>query len=395
MKILIVSNYYYPELGAAPYRIMNMAEGMRQFNTDVDVLTCLPNYPKGVIFDKYRGKFSKHENIGGVNVFRFWTFATVSKNPFKRFFSMCTFGLTMWTFAFKRRRILQYDYVIIQSPPLMVAFSATILFRMVYRKKTILNVSDLWPLSAVELGAIKRGGIMQKVMVFMEKFLYRRNTMFQGQSREIIEHIESIAPNKKHFLYRNLQRSFEIENKTVISKPFSIIYAGLLGLAQDVLGIIKNIDFKEIGAEFHIYGGGNQAKEIESFLRNRDNGVFYHGYLEKKHLVEEQIKHHASIVPLTVRIKGAVPSKIFDLMAIQVPVLFCGGGEGAEIVKQYKVGLVSEPGDISGLKANIIKMISLPQSEYNNFKENCVKACSSDFSFEDQIRRYLEFLSLN
>lgn len=395
MKILIVSNYYYPELGAAPSRIMNMAEGMRRLNTDVDVLTCLPNYPIGIIFDKYKGKFSVKEKKEGVNIFRYWTFATVSKNPFNRFFGMCVFGLTMWCFALKRKRIMSYDYVIIQSPPLMVAFSATLLFKVIYRKKTVLNVSDLWPLSAVELGAIRRGGAMQKVMLLMERYLYTTNTMFQGQSKEIIDHVDSVTPNKRHFLYRNLQSSFKVEDHVLINKPFSIIYAGLLGVAQDLLGIITNINFKDLGAEFHIYGGGNQAKEIEEYLRCRDLGVFYHGYLGKSELVKEQIKHHASIVPLTVRIKGAVPSKIFDLMSLRVPVLFCGGGEGAEIVRRYKVGLVSEPGDFPALKTNIEKLIALPQAEYHKLRENCREAYSSDFSFEDQIRRYLDFLSSN
>ena len=44
-----------------------------------------------------------------------------------------------------------------------------------------------------------------------------------------------------------------------------IVYAGLLGVAQDILGIIKNVDFKGLGIEFHLYGGGNQAKEIEEY----------------------------------------------------------------------------------------------------------------------------------
>lgn len=82
-------------------------------------------------------------------------------------------------------------------------------------------------------------------------------------------------------------------------------------------------------------------------------------------------------------------------MSLRVPVLFCGGGEGAEIVRRYKVGLVSEPGDFPALKTNIEKLISLPQAEYHKLRENCREAYSSDFSFEDQIRRYLDFLSSN
>ena len=56
MKILIVSFYYSPELGAAPSRITNMAEGLKSQGAEVDVLTSLPNYPQGQIFEGYRGR---------------------------------------------------------------------------------------------------------------------------------------------------------------------------------------------------------------------------------------------------------------------------------------------------------------------------------------------------
>ena len=71
MKVLVVSFYYEPELGAAPSRITNLAKGLKSFGVDVDVLTCLPNYPKGKIFDGYRGHFSMKETMDGINVFRY------------------------------------------------------------------------------------------------------------------------------------------------------------------------------------------------------------------------------------------------------------------------------------------------------------------------------------
>ena len=105
MRVLIVSFYYEPEIGAAPSRITNLAKGLKEQGVDVDILTCLPNYPQGKIFDGYRGHFSMHENIDGINIFRYWTYATVSKNPVKRVLAMFAFAMTMWAFAFKRSRI--------------------------------------------------------------------------------------------------------------------------------------------------------------------------------------------------------------------------------------------------------------------------------------------------
>lgn len=392
MKILIVSFYYSPEIGAAPSRITNMAEGLQAQGAEVDVLTSLPNYPKGRIFDNYRGCFHKKELLNGINVHRYWVLASVTKNPLIRLMGMFSFSLTMWAFAFKIKHIRSYDKVIIQSPPILVALSAVILFGCLFRKKTVLNVSDLWPLSAIELGAMKEGGVYHKVMAWMERFIYRHSTMYQGQSNEIIRHIREFEPNKKHFLYRNLQHSVSANISHGVRKPLKIVYAGLLGVAQNVLEIVRQINFKELDAELHLYGGGNQTEDIKCFIADNDTGVFYHGYVEKQAMAKELAKYHASIVPLTVRIKGAVPSKIYDLLPVGIPILFCGGGEGASIIEEYELGYVSNPGDFAALANNIKKIAALSEEEYKRMQTNCFAASSGDFSFERQMKQYYYFL---
>ena len=205
MKVLIVSFYYEPELGAAPSRITNLAKGLKASGVDVDVLTCLPNYPKGRVFDGYRGRFSMKEIIDGIKVYRYWTYATVSKNPFKRVLAMTSYAMAMWSFAFKRKLIKGYDRIIVQSPPIMVSASALMLFKKLYGKKVVLNVSDLWPGSAVELGFVREGSLSFKVLSSLERFIYRNAHSVMGQSLEIVEHVEKMFPGKRTFLYRNLQ----------------------------------------------------------------------------------------------------------------------------------------------------------------------------------------------
>ena len=135
MRILLVAERYWPEVGAAPSRLANLAEGLVRHGHKVDVLTGLPNYPKGRIFEGYRGRVSKHEQHEGVNLFRYWIFATVSRNSLLRFINMFSFSLTMWLFALKRSRIRQYDCVIIQTPQLVVGASAMLLFKTLYGRR--------------------------------------------------------------------------------------------------------------------------------------------------------------------------------------------------------------------------------------------------------------------
>ncbi len=401
MRVLIVSFYYPPEMGAAPSRISNMAEGLRAEGATVDVLAPLPNYPQGRIFDGYRHCFSKHETLGGINVFRYWTYATVSKNPVARLLSMLVFALDIWLFGLKFWRIRRYDRVIVQSPPLPIGFSAVLLFRCLYRKNTVLNISDLWPTSAIELGAVREGSLNHKVLKWMERFVYKHACAYQGQSQEIIDHVERFGFRKPHFLYRNLQ-PIEAIGPTPAGgvgggasgrRPLLLVYAGLLGVAQDILGLIQAVDFKALGAELHIYGGGNQAEAIEQYVKIHDCGVVCHGYKAKEEINRALGRYHASIVPLAVAIKGAVPSKIFDLLPHGTPIIFCGGGEGERIVNQHRLGLVSAPGDYGQLRENIVRLRDMSDDDYSQLRHNCLQAARGEFSFAEQMKKYVAFLN--
>ena len=396
MKILLVSFYFYPELGAAPSRITNMVDGLKSLGHEVDVLTALPNYPKGKIFEGYRGLIYKKDEYKGSKVFRYWTYASTSKNPVLRGLSMLSYATIMWLFAFKRKTIKGYDRVIIQCPPLPVGSSAIRLFRKLYNKTTILNISDLWPLSVVEIGAMVPGSKIHKAFCALEKFNYANASAIIGQSNEILEHTAGFQPQTPKFLYRNLQMYEIAEPKTKQSKPLRIVYAGLLGVAQDILGIIKNIDFKKLSVEFHIYGGGNQVEDIEREIAQGDKNVFYHGFVDKSEIAKVLSQYDASLIPLAVRIKGAVPSKIFDILPLGLPIVFCGGGEGAKIIEQHELGYTSAPGDYKELEKNIVRLKGLSEEEYAKMSERCISVSKKEFDFNKQLKSLNDFLlSLN
>lgn len=393
MKVLIVSFYYEPEVGAAPSRITNLAKGLKASGMEVDVLTCLPNYPKGRIFDGYRGHCSMKETIDGIGVYRYWTYATVSKNPLKRVLAMMAFATTMWAFARRRKLIKSYDCVIIQSPPILVAASAMALFKKCFRKQTILNVSDLWPMSAVELGFMREGSMSHRMMCRIERFMYRNADAVMGQSGEIVDHVRGMFPERRTFLYRNLQ-PVQVEGEAKPrGKVLKVVYAGLFGVAQDMLSLLRGIDFVELGVEMHLYGGGNQMAAIEEYIKPGDKNIFYHGYVSKQQMSEELKRYDLSVIPLAAHIHGAVPSKIFDLLPEGIPVLFSGEGEGARIVEEYGFGLVSAHGDYAALAQNIRTFVAMGDEEYAAYVNNCLSASRDDFSFSKQMERFCQFVA--
>lgn len=386
MKIIIFTNYFPPELGAASSRIYNLAKGLQQEGHNLEVVAPLPNYPKGEIFEEYKGSFRKNETIDGIKVNRFWIYATVSKKAIQRLFGMLSFAITLWfgIFSYLKKKP---DVVIIQHSPLLVSFSAMLLSKLLPRCKRVLNVSDLWPLSALELGAMKKG-IFYSLLEKIELFNYKNAHLILGQSNEILQHVNERC-NKPLFLYRNISpvgNSKQSVKEKGKNGALRIVYAGLLGVAQGVYDICQHVDFKKLNVEFHIYGGGNEEKQISDFIKNNPAcNIFYHGSLPKDELLKILPTFHASIVPLASRIYGAVPSKIYELITYSVPIIFCGGGEGAKIIEENNLGYTSEPGDFEALESNIKKLAGLSTSGYNELIENCVSMAQRKLNFQKQI----------
>lgn len=411
MRILLVAERYWPEVGAAPSRLANMAEGLKRHGCEVDVLTSLPNYPKGKIYDGYRGRLCRHEVHGGVDVFRYWIYATVSRNAVARALNMFSFAAMIWLYAFRCRRIRKYDFVVIQTPTLVVAKSAMVLFKGLYGRKCILNVSDIWPLTAVDIGAMAMGSRSWKYMEGLEDYLYRKADGVFGQSEEILNHIrckmtggaqndtdgvlgsEMWKEDGKFFLYRNLQTYDLSGGAKRRGAPLRMVFSGMLGVAQDVAGIVRNLPWREMGVEFHIFGGGKQLEEIQAWIAaNPDCGVFAHGFVPKEEIAARLREMDASIVPLATRIRGAFPSKVFDILPQGLPVLFCGGGEGAKFVASRQVGFVSDPGDYAALRANVERLRDMPAEAFRAMSARCLDVSRSELDFEAQMAATVAWL---
>lgn len=390
MNISIISNYFFPEVGAAPRRISDLAKGLSEEDHNVEVICPMPNYPKGEIFHEYKGSFFMKEHLDKVSVRRYWISPSVSKNPILRAWSMFSFAFNLF-FEIPHLIKRKPEFVIIQNSPLLVSFIAILISKLV-KTKIILNVSDLWPLSAVELGVLKPGSKMHSFLSFIEKFNYRNCNAIMGQSGEILDHI-SQSVSKKTFLYRNLL--YSNMPKPIMTYPIGkhkIIYAGLLGVAQGILDIIQNIDLSDLDIEIHIYGDGNERYKIEKYLTsNLQKKIIYKGTVSHSEMMQILPTYSAALVPLKTKIKGAVPSKIFELAAAGVPVLFAGGGEGEKIVNEFSLGWTSNPDDFIGMQNNISILVSMPSDRYIKIKEACINASSDTFDFKTQILKLNNF----
>lgn len=384
--ILIITSYFPPETGAASNRIFYLAEGLQKRDFKVSVITPLPNYPTGKIFKEYKGKFNTSSIENDIKINRLWIFASNSKHKLIRLFSMLSYSFSLILF-FLFNKIPKT--VIVQSPPLLVAFTSMLLLKNKSRK-LILNVSDLWPLAGLELGAFKKN-FNYKILEKIERFNYKTAALILGQSKEILIHITSSFPNKKTFLYRNYPNFIapEIKDYKSANGKIKLVYAGLLGIAQGIYKLCQELKYENI--EFHIYGAGAEKEKIKTFIKiNKDLPIIYHGKFSRKELHESLIYYDVAIIPLLKRIYGSVPSKIFEYSKLGLPILYFGGGEGEDIIAQNDLGWVVEVGNYNSLNEVLDKVETLSF----NFeqKRKTQKTANKNFELDKQIEKLTHHL---
>ena len=386
--ILIISNYYPPEKGAAANRIEQMALQLQKNQCNVTVLCPLGNYPKGELFPEYKGKFSVTENQKGIRVKRLWIYPSNSKNILKRILSILSFSTFLVLFlVFKKTP----KKVVVQSPPLLLSFLSVAVLSL-KRKKIILNISDLWPMAAIELNALKKGSFSHKISLFMERFIYKKATLLLGQSQEILDHVHTLFPDKKGYLYRNFpdHAVSNLELVTTQEPTIKIFYAGLLGVAQGVFDLCRTIELTGTRIELHIFGDGAEKNEIENYLKSHpEQPIFFHGMMERSALHETLKRFDIAIVPLTTRIYGSVPSKIFEYGSLGFPILYFGGGEGENIVLENNMGWVVPAGDYDAMNAQLQAIDLLSKEKLGEMKSNIFTQAKQTFDIEKQVKSLL------
>jgi glycosyltransferase involved in cell wall biosynthesis len=379
-------------MGAPQNRLLELSKGFMKDGWEILIVTAMPNYPKGKIFEEYEGKFSSEETIEGIRTKRLWLYASNSGKSIPRIISMISFSATS-LFSNSDIKKFKPDYVFVESPPLTLAMSGYILSKL-SGSKLIMNVSDIWPLSAKELGVIGEGFLYRQIEK-LEKFLYKKSFLCSGQSEEIVSHIRNNETMNEPYLFRNgvdIKRFPEPHVKADPDKNFKIVYAGLIGVAQGIPDIAKSINFSEVGAELHIYGEGSEKKILEEFLKeNPGRNVFLHNSVGRNEIPDVISKYDSTIIPLVRNIYGAVPSKIYEAMAAGLPILFSGSGEGANIVKNNNAGLVSGPKDFENLKKNIVRLKNSAELRIK-MSLNCRKTAEEKFDRNKLIKDFSEHL---
>ena len=393
-KIKIITSFFPPEKGAASHRILTTAKELSSCGFDVSVITTLANYPTGKLFNGYKKMLYKKEKIEGIDCIRCWVFPSNSNNPIIRILSMLSYCFSL-LFTIPSLFLNKPDIIFVQTPPLLPGITGVLISKLL-RVKVVLNVSDIWPLTAVELGVMRHKSFSFRLFSRIENIMYGLSDAMIGQSNETCSYLKQKS-DKPILLYRNLTKpNFnQIVNEQVLNSKKKIVYAGLLGFAQGVFNICKNIDFKSLDIEFHVFGDGIEKSLIENFIQqNAECNIFLHQTITKDEMQKKLLLYDATIIPLKKNIYGAFPSKITMAMAAGLPIFFSGDGEGFKIVDEFNLGYVSEADNLNALEKNIIEFSQLKHQQINRMKLNIMNIVNKDFNYADQQSKLCKFISL-
>lgn len=403
MKILLMTQYYPPEIGAAPNRLSHLARSLADSGHMVTVLTALPNYLRGKIFEEYKGRLLMEEQRNGLRIIRTWLLATKSKAFFLRILNYCSFSL--FSFLAGAWKVGRQDVVIVESPPLFLGPSAFLISRL-KGARFVLNVSDLWPESAVALGMLRSARLI-RIATLLEEFLYRKANLITAQTEGIVANIRSRFPESPIALIPNgadvleaspqsaeLQKS--MRDALGFNEHFVVGYVGLLGLAQ---GLETVLDSARLLSKFPkilvaLIGDGPEGPRLKSITQQSGlQNVRFVPALPASRMPEVLISINIALVPLKRHplFSGALPSKMFAAMGAGIPIIGSLEGEARAVIVKSRGGICVEPENSFQIAEAILQLYRDPELR-RSLGENGRSYVANHFNRRDAARKFEQIL---
>ncbi len=377
MKLLILTQYFPPEVGAPQNRLFELAVRLKKIGVDVTVLTAMPNYPQMKIYNGYEDKKYLYEEIEGIPVHRSSIYLPKSKSIIQRLLNYFSFVYSSAQVG--KNKIGDVDVIMCESPPLFLGYSALYLKRK-KKAKLIFNVSDLWPESAEKLGVVTNKWML-KLAYNLEAKLYSKSVLVTGQTQGICKNItERFSEVKTYWLPNGVDVSYynplTVKGNWRIENGFTdndilFLYAGIIGLAQGLEIILsaaekvmlrqaQQTEFKHI--KFILLGSGPEKEKLQAIQTEKQlTNVYFFDAVSKMQMPSIIQASDVSIIPLRKLelFLGAIPSKIFENLAMKKPVILAVDGEARELfVNQGKCALYSEPENVDDLVKNILLLFN-------------------------------------
>ena len=376
MKILYVSQYFPPEMGAPAARVSELSRYWAQDGHEVTVLTGFPNHPTGVVPAEYRRKLWRlvaRENVEGVRVVRTWLLPVPNRRTYERILNYSSFCFSAaGTGLFAGRP----DVVIASSPQLLVGLSGWWLARC-KRVPFIFEVRDLWPESLAAVGKGNPDSLLHRSLAKIAGFLYRNSDHIVVVTSAFKEHLIQrwrVSPAKISVIENGVDPDLfspnadsDIRTELGAQEKFIVSYIGTMGNAHGLETLIEAAAKLQDSAPrvlFLLLGEGAEKEALVSLSRSR--GVSNLRFVDQQSRAKIPAYICASdaclvLLKKTEIFRTVIPTKMLEFMSCARPVILGVEGQAQKILEDAQAGICIEPEDPSKLAETVSRLAQDPQ----------------------------------
>jgi glycosyltransferase involved in cell wall biosynthesis len=374
VKILYVSQYFPPEMGAPAARASELARHWAQAGHKVSVLTGFPNHPTGVVPAEWRARLRRltfRESSSGVDVFRTWLWPLPNRKAHERMRNYASFCIS----AGLRGMVLpRPDVVIASSPQLLVGLSGWWIAHC-RQIPFVFEVRDLWPESLAAVGVGDENSLLHRALAAVAKFLYLRSDLIVVVTPAFKEYLvqhrripaekiaviqngveTSLFTSAPHDSNQALRQDFAVKDK------FLLCYIGTMGMAhglETLLDAAAELQRQNSNAHFLLVGEGAEKARIKNLALSR--GLANVTFLDQQ--PREKIPAFISasdaclvLLKKTEIFKTVIPTKMLEFMSCARPVILGVEGQARQIIEDADAGIVIEPENVDALVAAVHRL---------------------------------------
>ena len=330
-KLLIVSQFYIPDITAAAYRIYDMYEAAKDMY-EIDILTSYPH--------KSNVEVKNYEN----NIYRV-KISNKSKNRLFRYLNEY-FGFMLKSIIISWKLKKRYDYVFVTSPPIFALVSGYLIAK-IKKSKLFVDIRDIWPNVLIDDGTLVHSSIIYKILKKFEVYIYIKADEITCVSKYMKEYIHELSGKEAYVIYNGVSQTKKNSNNVKRNRDgkLNVFYTGNIGYYQhlDVLiSCFQKYDCLSEMFNVHIIGDGTKLNEFKKAIT--ENGVSsmkFYGPISKEETIKLTSKN-ADILFLNLHnsdtLEKTIPSKLFDYLYFNLPLVYGVMGEGREIIEELGCG---------------------------------------------------------
>jgi glycosyltransferase involved in cell wall biosynthesis len=364
VRVLFVTHYFHPEVGAPQSRLLDIAAGLAARGHEVTVVTGFPNYPDGVIQPPYRGRRFQVERLGDIRIVRAPVYPAPNRGVSRRLVNHLSFAATSMVAALGTGRA---DAAIVETPPLFTAV-AGVAIAAFKRSPLLLNVADLWPDAAIQFGALRHPAVIAPARA-LERFAYRHAAVIAvptpGLERRLLA--RGYAAARLLVVPHGVDPARFPRDPDARPVPGRLVYCGTIGMGHAVGSLIEAARLLErdgLRFELLLVGDGAERAELEARVRRWGlRSVVFAGRRPRDEL--PALLASAELVVATQRdaplLADALSTKVLEYMAAARPVVAAAAGWTADVVTSAGAGIVCPPEQPEALAAAIAELAGDPE----------------------------------